>query len=60
MITWNLEEAEADFILATLNGQPQNWTVMSRAGLIKKLMQQIKKVEAPFPFPGENTGGTDD
>jgi capsule polysaccharide export protein KpsE/RkpR len=71
MITWNLNEPEADFILATLNGQPQNWTVMARAELIQKLMQQAQQ---KIPQVGEQAsnsriaseyqrvalGGTDD
>lgn len=56
MITWNLNEPEADFILATLNGQPQNWTVMARAELIQKLMQQAQQ---KIPQVGEQTKDVD-
>lgn len=57
-ITLKLEEAELDFILATLNGQPANWTVMARAALIQKLMSQVPKIEPPA---GDTAvGGTDD
>ena len=63
MITWNLNEPEADFILATLNGQPQNWTVMARAELIQKLMQQAQQKIPQVgekPEPATALGGTDD
>lgn len=56
MVTWTIKDEEADFILTTLNGQPQNWTVMARAGLIQKLIEQTQKKD-PAMF---TAGGTDD
>jgi hypothetical protein len=51
-IIWTLKDEEADFVLATLNGQPQNWTVMARAGLIQKLMEQAQhKQPEPIALP---------
>lgn len=56
-IQWNVEEAEADFILSTLNGQSSQWTVMQRSQLIQKLMAQAQpKPPAPAPDIGKTYG----
>jgi hypothetical protein len=46
-INWTVEDAEADFILSTLNGQQQNWTILARAQLIQKLTQQAQPKTPP-------------
>jgi len=61
-INWNVTTEEADFILALLNGQQTPpVTVMVRAALIQKLMQQSQeKVEQKAPETPPALGGTDD
>jgi hypothetical protein len=63
MIYWEVEEAEADFILSGLNGQPtQPWTIMARAKLIEKLTQQAQPKTPPPKqlVSGEAIGGPTD
>ncbi len=63
MIYWEVEEAEADFVLALLNSQQAPpWTVMARAKLIGKLQQQAQPKTPPPKqlVSGEAIGGPTD